>query len=537
MAPSVPVEFAGQRESKKCSQAGMRQMMGKTRKVSKGYSSGFVPDYRHAVETMAESEGFGSSGRVETEITISADSSAPKRKCVSLNGYDRDRYGVPVRLVSLSTMSKPEREDLELSLKSELEQIRILQRKIASLSSGGPILSPLSDIRSYSDEQKRPVPETFQRATGVPAPQGKKRPPPGKGGPRAKQSAVGRFAPVKQALPSNTSNAMLMKQCETLLNRLMSHQHGWIFNKPVDVVNLNIPDYFTVIKHPMDLGTVKTRLTSGEYLNPLDFAADVRLTFSNAMTYNPRGNDVHFMAETLSKFFEVRWKPIEKKIPVIVEAPAPQRTSALIEPETANLVPLPQKREIASVEDKVKQETSKPVMTEVEKHKLSTELEALLAELPDSIIDFLKEKCLGAGEETNEGEIELDIDTLTDDTLFTLRKLLDDYLVGKQKKQAKADTCEMELHNESGFSNSSVQPCKGTDPVDEDVDIGGNDLPISSFPPVEIQKDTVVRNSKCSSSSSSSSESGSSSSDSGSGSSSDSESDGAKASVPKVTAE
>lgn len=46
---------------------------------------------------------------------------------------------------------------------------------------------------------------------------------------------------------------------------------------------------------------------------------------------------------------------------------------------------------------------------------------------------------------------------------------------------------------------------------EEDVDIGGNDVPISSFPPVEIEKDTAVRDSKGSSSSSSSSDSGSSS--------------------------
>lgn len=52
----------------------------------------------------------------------------------------------------------------------------------------------------------------------------------------------------------------------------------------------------------------------------------------------------------------------------------------------------------------------------------------------------------------------------------------------------------------------------GNDPVDEDVDIGGNDPPVSSYPPVEIEKDAAHKNSKCSSSSSSSSESGSSSS-------------------------
>ena len=53
----------------------------------------------------------------------------------------------------------------------------------------------------------------------------------------------------------------------------------------------------------------------------------------------------------------------------------------------------------------------------------------------------------------------------------------------------------------------------GDDPIDEDVDIvGGNDPPVSSYPPIEIEKDAVRRDSKCSNSSSSSSESGSSSS-------------------------
>jgi hypothetical protein len=53
----------------------------------------------------------------------------------------------------------------------------------------------------------------------------------------------------------------------------------------------------------------------------------------------------------------------------------------------------------------------------------------------------------------------------------------------------------------------------GNELVEEDVDIvGGNDPPNSNYPPLEIEKDGVNRNSKCSSSSSSSSESGSSSS-------------------------
>lgn len=125
--------------------------------------------------------------------------------------------------------------------------------------------------------------ETFQRFVGMSASQGKKRAPAGQNELRTKRpTAVGRFDSAKQSFLPSSSHAMLMKQCETLLNRLQTHQHGWVFNSPVDVVKLNIPDYYTVIKHPMDLGTVKTKLTSGDYLNPLEFATDVRLTFSNA---------------------------------------------------------------------------------------------------------------------------------------------------------------------------------------------------------------------------------------------------------------
>ncbi|KAL9375481.1 hypothetical protein Peur_032360 [Populus x canadensis] len=535
MAPTVPIEFIGRKESKKC---WLSQPMGKSKKFSKGHSSGFVPDFRHAVHTMAESEGFGSSGRVDTEMTASEmtaseDSCAPKRKCISLNMDCYDTFGVPSQVLSLSKMSRPERKDLEMRLKKELEQVRILQRKVASLSSNTVLLSPSSDIRSCSDGQKRPPLEGLHSSFEVSAPQSKKRAHPDRNRGHTKKGTSARSEPVKPAAPLGISTAMLMKQCEALLNRLMAHQFGWIFNTPVDVVKLNIPDYFTIIKHPMDLGTVKGKIVSGEYLSPLGFAADVRLTFSNAMKYNPPGNDVHSMAETLSKYFEVRWKVIEKKLPVTTGVESmPSRTdvhieretTVHIERETTTSAPPLKKKKITPSDNKVKPEPVRRVMSNGEKQKLSMELEALLGELPESIIEFLKEHSGNAGQ-TGEDEIEIDIDALGDDTLFNLRKLLDNYILEKQKNQSKAEPCEMEIINEPGISNSSLLPCKGNDTVEEDIDIvGGNDPPISSYPPIKIEKDEANKNSKRSSPSCSNSESGSSSSDSDSGSESGGES-------------
>ncbi|KAK5805298.1 hypothetical protein PVK06_032951 [Gossypium arboreum] len=229
-----------------------------------GNRSGFISGYRHAVETMGESEGIGSSGRIDTEMTASEGTCAPKRKCIGLNADSYNNFGVPMEALLLSKMSLSERKNLELRLKIELEQ---------------------------------------------------KRPLGGHNGVHSKKSTWGRFEP-KLAIAVSNSNAYLMKQCEALLNHLMQHNFGWVFNSPVDVVKLNIPNCFTVIKHPMDFGTVKKKITSGQYTSPLDFAADVPLTLSYAMTYNPPENDVHIMAETLSKYFGARWKAIEKKLPI-----------------------------------------------------------------------------------------------------------------------------------------------------------------------------------------------------------------------------
>lgn len=54
----------------------------------------------------------------------------------------------------------------------------------------------------------------------------------------------------------------------------------------------------------MDLGTVKTRLVRGEYVEMDDFVADVRLVFENAMLFNPKHHYVHVHAGVLLQLFE-----------------------------------------------------------------------------------------------------------------------------------------------------------------------------------------------------------------------------------------
>ncbi|XP_031475027.1 transcription factor GTE9-like isoform X1 [Nymphaea colorata] len=550
--------------------------MGKSQKLSRRYSENFVSNYR--LETTGESDGAGlhnnaahsdsggfcSSGRIDAELTASEDSCAPKRKLMSLNVDRSDALGVPLKVFSIANMSRSERRELARKLRVELEQVRGLQKKIASRCSNGIALSSSSGVRSWKPTVEKAAVgpsvsangkgKSNKKASHVDLPElssGRVRSQTsaGKHGGGLKRGPSGRFESANaDAKKAKYKDLSVMTQCENLLKRLMTHQFGWVFNVPVDTVKLKIPDYFHIIKHPMDLGTIRSTLASGAYSSPHAFAADVRLTFSNAMTYNPPGNDVHFMADTLNKFFEVRWKAIEKKIAAINAQPCrsqnsiPAAASDLAVSEQSQQEkekqPQPKKRKVSDANDKVKVDSAKRIMSDAEKHKLSRDLENLTGDMLEHVVDFLR----GHSQTTNqngEDEIEIDIDSLSDDVLFTLRKLLDDYLNKSQEPQQKAELIdveptEVEVLNESGLSNYSLQPCKGNEPADEDVDIGGNDPPVSSYPPVEIEKDMVARGGKCSSSSSSSSDSASSSSDSDSGSSSDSGTDGAKAISPVV---
>eukprot|EP00934_Nitzschia_sp_Nitz4_P007641 Nitzschia sp. Nitz4//scaffold168_size48592//5476//10477//NITZ4_007045-RA/size48592-snap-gene-0.3-mRNA-1//-1//CDS//3329538306//7631//frame0 len=95
----------------------------------------------------------------------------------------------------------------------------------------------------------------------------------------------------------------LKTKCLEVLKILQSHQHSWVFNSPVDPVELGLPDYFEVIRRPMDLGTIRKRLENNCYHSLEDFEGHVNLTFDNAMLYNPEGSVVYNMAKEMKDKF------------------------------------------------------------------------------------------------------------------------------------------------------------------------------------------------------------------------------------------
>ena len=110
--------------------------------------------------------------------------------------------------------------------------------------------------------------------------------------------------------PKARKFASELRFCEETLNEMKKPKHAAFasaFYVPVDPVALNIPNYFTTIKNPMDLSTVAKKLQSGAYQRAKDFEADVRLIFTNCYKFNPQGNPVREMGKQLEAVFEEKW--------------------------------------------------------------------------------------------------------------------------------------------------------------------------------------------------------------------------------------
>lgn len=112
-----------------------------------------------------------------------------------------------------------------------------------------------------------------------------------------------------QKLPKQVMDSL--KKCKNILNALKKHRAAAPFLRAVDPVLFDCPDYYDIIKEPMDLGTVERKLRNNAYSSPYQFFGDIRKIWSNAFTYNPRQSQVYNLTLEVSQYFEELYKEIE----------------------------------------------------------------------------------------------------------------------------------------------------------------------------------------------------------------------------------
>ncbi|KAK1412135.1 hypothetical protein QVD17_33135 [Tagetes erecta] len=401
-------------------------------------------------------------------------------------GFRRQENRITIQLTS---RSKQEVKEIKRKLVSELDLVRRLVKKIEEIGSK-PLhqlsISVLENSQGTSanvDKDKRtPNPKQIYRKSDVVS--GKDRVPATESYKKSKSGGK------KQNNVDAKFSNKLFKSCSALLEKLMKHKHGWVFNTPVDPLALGLHDYFDIIKHPMDLGTVKSRLGKNWYNSPMEFAEDVRLTFQNAMTYNLKGQDVHAMAELLLKLFEEKWKVIEadyiqeSKLAVVNEVGLPTPTSKLAPPQllpVSNRVethlpavdPRPQPTVVSntgrtpSLKKPKAKDPNKREMTYEEKQKLSINLQNMPSEKLDHVVKIIKKRNPSLSQKDD--EIEVDIDTFDIETLWELDRFVTYYKKGVSKNKRKA---EFEFTNQETIeAESNVQEFTNQETVEAESNV------------------------------------------------------------------
>uniref|UniRef100_A0A672T9R0 Bromodomain PHD finger transcription factor n=1 Tax=Sinocyclocheilus grahami TaxID=75366 RepID=A0A672T9R0_SINGR len=91
-----------------------------------------------------------------------------------------------------------------------------------------------------------------------------------------------------------------------ILRSLQSHKMAWPFLEPVDPNDA--PDYYGIIKEPMDLSTMEERIQKRFYSKLTEFVADVTKIFDNCRYYNPSDSPFYQCAEFLESFFVQKLK-------------------------------------------------------------------------------------------------------------------------------------------------------------------------------------------------------------------------------------
>ncbi|OAF69758.1 hypothetical protein A3Q56_02475 [Intoshia linei] len=86
-----------------------------------------------------------------------------------------------------------------------------------------------------------------------------------------------------------------------ILESIYKQEDSEAFRYPVS--SEVVPDYYKIIKHPMDLSTIKTRLDQGSYTDPWMFIQDVWQMFENAWIYNKKSSHIHKKSTKLSELF------------------------------------------------------------------------------------------------------------------------------------------------------------------------------------------------------------------------------------------
>ncbi|KAL8455756.1 hypothetical protein Emag_000330 [Eimeria magna] len=100
----------------------------------------------------------------------------------------------------------------------------------------------------------------------------------------------------------------LKNQIAALLSLLDRHPSSWPFRRPVSVSEA--PDYYEVVKHPVDISSMRKRNKSGGYRTKEELGSDMVRMFENCRLYNSSDTIYYKYADELQHFIWPKYEAL-----------------------------------------------------------------------------------------------------------------------------------------------------------------------------------------------------------------------------------
>eukprot|EP01104_Vermistella_antarctica_P014718 TRINITY_DN4688_c0_g1_i2.p1 TRINITY_DN4688_c0_g1~~TRINITY_DN4688_c0_g1_i2.p1 ORF type:complete len:867 (-),score=317.40 TRINITY_DN4688_c0_g1_i2:364-2964(-) len=209
------------------------------------------------------------------------------------------------------------------------------------------------------------------------------------------------------------------QHCQSILNQMKKDKGAIPYMEAVDVVKFQIPQYLEIVKNPMDLGTVSSKLSSGQYATAEDFGADVVLIFDDAMTFNPPKTPYYTVADRLKKKLYRLWNKANFEL----------RDADGNEVQIGNSNGVSKKKKRESMAAPVQQRA----WSLDDKQRLGANIGQLTEDQAENVVVMISR--VSRVNPTGEGVFEIDLDELDNNTLTKVSDYVNGCLGTENKKR------------------------------------------------------------------------------------------------------
>lgn len=200
--------------------------------------------------------------------------------------------------------------------------------------------------------------------------------------------------------------------CMEVLTELLKPKYrksSWPFLEPVDAAF--VPDYYTTIKSPMDLSTIRKKIAGQAYNSFDEFVSDFNLMISNCYTFNVPESEVYQCAKRLSACF-LSILEQKKKVEGGGKIKTPEPTDASgIDARIAEVREIISQHEAELRRLEIARGEVSTGFSYEEKKKLKRRIECLPMEKLKIVVSFIQKNVPGVTVHDSE-DVEVDLDRL-----------------------------------------------------------------------------------------------------------------------------